>query len=202
LLIAFPLLFAYTRLAGLHFRRMLDMFALPVVLWLVILRVGCFMAGCCWGDLTQAQAGLAGVANPRLIEQVLTLHWLTGDWIRTAVSYPAGSLAFEQQQILGLLEPGAVSSLPVHATQLYELALLLVLLGLLVVYETRPREPGRVAIVTLAGYCMLRFLVEYLRADSALVVGSHTFTQIICAVLLVLAVLYTSGFVLQLRTTT
>jgi len=100
LFIGFPVLLLYSRLANLSFRGMLDVFALPVVLWLVILRAGCFMAGCCWGDLTYSVAGLAAVTDPELNTQILTLPWLSGDWLVTAVSFPVGSFAYEQHLVL------------------------------------------------------------------------------------------------------
>jgi len=188
LFIGFPVLLIYSRLANLPFRDMLDIFALPAVLWLVIVRVGCFMAGCCWGDLTYAVTGLAAVTDPELITQILTLPWLTGDWLITAVSFPVGSFAYEQQLMLGLIEPGARSSLPVHPTQLYELVLLIGLLAYLHVYSKKEHAHGAVALVTLGGYCALRFFIEYLRADNALVLGSHTFTQLICVALLLASI--------------
>jgi len=187
LFIGFPMLLIYSRLAKLSCRGMLDVLALPAVLWLVILRVGCFMAGCCWGDLTHPVAGLANISDPELATQVQTLPWLAGDWLITVVSFPIGSFAYQQHLLLGLIEPGAQSSLPVHPTQLYELVLLLGLLACLHVFSKKQHAPGVVALVTLAGYCVLRFFIEYLRADNALVFGSHTFTQVICVALLLVS---------------
>jgi phosphatidylglycerol:prolipoprotein diacylglycerol transferase len=179
-----PALFVYSRLARLSFRGLLDLFALPVVLWLALLRFGCFMAGCCWGDLTQEHAGLGSIADPRLADQLLTLPWLTGDWLITAVNFPAESLAYQQHLALGLIEPGASSSLSVHPTQLYELLLLVLLLVVLRRVESRWTSPGMVALVTLCAYAALRFIIEFLRADSTLVLGQLTSTQLICIALL------------------
>jgi len=163
-----------------RFVGLLDLFALPVVLWLAILRFGCFMAGCCWGDLTQVHAGLGNIADPRLADQLLTLPWLTGDWLITAVNFPAESFAYQQHLALGLIEPGASSSLSVHPTQLYELVLLVILLIVLRRVESRWTSAGMVALVTLCAYAALRFLIEFLRADNALVLGHLTSTQLIC----------------------
>ncbi len=74
LFVAAPTLFAYCRATGLGYRRMLDLLALPAVLWLVCLRVGCFLAGCCWGDVaTKFETGKSLLAAP-----VQTVPWLTG----------------------------------------------------------------------------------------------------------------------------
>jgi phosphatidylglycerol:prolipoprotein diacylglycerol transferase len=179
-----PVLFAYSRLAKLSFRGLLDLFALPVVLWLAILRIGCFMAGCCWGDLTQKHPDLASVSDPHLARQILTLPWLSGDWIITRVSFPAESLAYQQHLLLGLIEPTASSSLTVHPTQLYELVLLTFLLVIMQKIERRLPLPGMVALAALGSYAFLRFIIEFLRADSTLVWGYLTFTQVICVALL------------------
>jgi phosphatidylglycerol:prolipoprotein diacylglycerol transferase len=188
LLIGFPLLLLYSRSANLSFRGMLDVFAIPVVLWLVILRFGCFMAGCCWGDLAQGHAGLSDITEPELIAQVRTLPWFGGDWLISAVSFPAGSLAYQQHLLLGLIEMGDASSLPVHPTQLYELVILLGLLAYLRHYSKKIREPGIVALHTLGGYCVIRFFIEYLRADNVLALGIHTITQLTCVALLLASI--------------
>ena len=45
--------FIYARIAGLSFRRVLDVFALPTLAGLAIHRIGCFISGCCWGDIVR-----------------------------------------------------------------------------------------------------------------------------------------------------
>ena len=181
LLFAVPLVFMLCRFAGLSFRIMIDVLALPAVLWLAFLRAGCFMAGCCWGDLVHEHTA---IVDATLASQVHTLPWLSGNWIVTAVTFPEGSFAHEQHFLMGLIDPIATRSLLVHPTQLYELIGLLFLLFVMHRYEKTQRKPGMTAIITLASYCMLRFIIEYLRADNALVIGSHTFTQLICIIFL------------------
>ena len=179
-----PALFAYSRLTKLSFRGLLDLFALPMVLWLAIVRLGCFMAGCCWGDLTVEHPGLEDVTDRQLAIQVYTLPWLSGDWILTAMSFPFDSFAYLQHDALGLIDQGADASLPVHPTQLYELVLLVVLLVVLRQAENKQRIPGMTARLAIGGYAMLRFLIELLRADKALVLGYLTSTQLICIILI------------------
>ena len=178
-----PVLFAYSRLAKLSFRGLLDLFALPVVLWLTILRLGCFMAGCCWGDLTQEHPDLASSSDPRLASQILTLPWLAGDWIITRVNFPTESLAYQQHLLMGLIEPSASASLTVHPTQLYELVMLIFLLAFMQRFDRRSTLPGMVALVALSSYAFFRFIIEFLRADNSLVWGYLTSTQVICVAL-------------------
>lgn len=182
-----PLLWVYARLAELSLRRLLDLFALPFVLWLGIVRIGCFLSGCCWGDLAIGSARLSQIADPGVAKQVLTLPWFSGAWVRTALRFPADSYAYHQHLTLGLITQDSRTSLPVHPTQLYELAALAVLLFALTAYERRASEAGRTATVMLLGYCAIRFLVEYVRADSALLVGNLTLTQVLCVLVALVA---------------
>jgi phosphatidylglycerol:prolipoprotein diacylglycerol transferase len=108
-------------------------------------RLGCFSAGCCWGDVTHGH-----------------LPW--------AVHFPPESLAY--QTFAGRASPGAFlaadrsATLPLHPTQLYEsfgelgLFLLLVLL-------VRPRKwfHGQVLATWLLLYAVLRTVVESFRGD-------------------------------------
>lgn len=175
LMFAAPLTLAYARLAGISFRRFVDLFALPAVAWLMVLRIGCLMAGCCWGDVALVPLPSGNALPP----QVLTFAWLAGDWI-PAVSFPPGSYAYEQHLELGLIHAGAESSLPVHPTQLYEPVLLLPLAVMIARYSRSEHEPGSVALMSLAAYAVLRFMLEFVRADSAPLVAELTTTQLIC----------------------
>ena len=179
LLFAAPLAFVYARLAGISFRRFADLFALPAIAWLMMLRVGCLLAGCCWGDVT-ATATPGGETLPA---QVLTLGWLTGDWI-PALSFPPGSYAYEQHLAFGLIDSSAAGSLPVHVTQLYEMLLLSILLAFLLKNSESVRQPGSIALATLAAYALVRFFIEFVRADSAPLVMDLTATQLVCIGLL------------------
>lgn len=167
--------FIYSRVARLSFRRLLDVFALPTLVGLMIHRVGCYLAGCCWGDVVgDVHAGEFGV-------QVHTTSFLDG--VVRGVQYPPGSLPYEQHQALDLIEPGALASLPVHAVQLYEVALLAVLLMLLSRIPWRSVPHGTLAVLTVVSYVVMRFFVEYLRADGHVVLGNLTITQVQCIIL-------------------
>ena len=102
---------------------------------LLLTRVGCFLNGCDFGAPTQAP------------------------W---AVHFPVGSPAFLTQRSEGVLPHGAVESLAVHPTQLYEAAVGLILLGAV---SWRRRFSGQSLVVFTMGYALLRFLIETLRAD-------------------------------------
>ena len=178
--------FAYSRVAKLSFRKLLDVLALPMIAALIVHRAGCFIAGCCWGDISVIDPGLSAIAASSVGVQVQTLPWLAGDWVLTGVSYGPGTFPFQQQLAIGLIDADATQSLPVHPVQLYEAALLGVFL--LLFWRTSPTRyaPGTIALLTIVAYAGIRFVVEYLRADGNIVFGMHTATQLQCVALLVL----------------
>ncbi len=101
-------------------------------------KVGCFLAGCCYGMRCGVPPG---------------------------VSFAQGSLAYREQVDGGVIDAGSLSALPVHPTQLYELAFALALFGALVLYRRRPRRPGSVLLLCLSCYSLWRFVIEWLRDD-------------------------------------
>jgi hypothetical protein len=103
-------------------------------------RVGCWLAGCCFGTPT-------------------SLPW--------GIRYAAGTAPFEAQQAAGLLDAAAAVSLPIHPTQLYEAALALVLAAALWRWGGRLRSAGAAALAVAAGYGAIRFGVEFYRAGGA-----------------------------------
>jgi phosphatidylglycerol:prolipoprotein diacylglycerol transferase len=105
---------------------------------LAITRVGCFLFGCDFG-----------------------VPW-EGPW---AVRFPAGSPAFNQQRMTGLLGPQATESLPVHPTQLYEVLIGLGLFGVVMLARRWRRFRGQPFLVFFVGYGLLRFAVEGVRGD-------------------------------------
>ena len=178
--------FIYSRIARLPFRRLLDVFALPTIAGLMIHRVGCFLAGCCWGDLVSNEP------VTRFATQVQTLPFLGG--LTSGVSYPPGSLAFEQHVAMGLTGPGAPASLPVYPVQLFESALLFVALLALSRIPWRRMPAGLLTVLTICAFAIVRFFLEYLRADAPVVLGNLTITQLQCLLLLFSATLLPNLF--------
>lgn len=116
-----------------------DMAGFTVPLGLCFGRMGCLLAGCCFGVRTGGTLGL---------------------------SFPSRSPASDWQFKAGLLgSPGDVS-LPVHPTQIYESAASLAIAAFCLLYvHPRKRYDGQVMVVFVGLYAVARFLLEYIRSD-------------------------------------
>lgn len=111
-----------------------DAVGLHIPLGFAVGKVGCFLAGCCYGPRCEGFPG---------------------------VTFGPGSLAHDSLK-------GPVR---VHPTQLYELALgVLLFLGLRALH-VRSRRPGEVYVAYVAGYSVWRFVIEFFRSDP----GRHEF---------------------------
>jgi len=148
--------YPYFKARGSNPWRLADAAAPFLVLALGIVRLGCFASGCCFGKPTESFLG---------------------------VRFPPGSVAFEQHLRLGLAEPGASGTLPLHPVQLYEAGFDWILAGILLRLHRRrelelkggspggrPRpdgdgKDGRIFWTLAAAYAGGRFLMEYVRDD-------------------------------------
>ena len=117
----------------------LDMGGLVLPMGLFFGRLGCWFGGCCFGLRTDASWG---------------------------VSFPAWSPASEAQWRLNELPDASYASHPVIPTQLLEAGGCL-LIAAFVIYVLHPRKrfDGQVFCVSMSLYAVLRFGLEYLRAD-------------------------------------
>lgn len=131
----------YSRRKGRSFLVVADTLIPSVSLGQFFGRIGCYAAGCCWGDAVDA-------AHP------------------LAVQFPPGSLAYQSMQQTGLIAHDAVGSLHVHPVQLYESAGNLTLFFILILLRTQKRFHGMVLVGYLFLYPLLRFSVEFVRGDA------------------------------------
>ena len=126
-------------------------------------RLGCFMHGCCFGKTCQ-------------------LPW--------AVSFPAGSPAWDLHQRLGLIPPDAKWSLAIHPTQLYSAGgLLIIFLILRYLRERWHPVDGFTFPAYLVLYSIFRFVVEFYRGDhNPTHFGNLSDQQVFCLVGVVVGV--------------
>ena len=117
-----------------------DYAAIGIPLGLAFGRMGCLLAGCCFG----AQCDLP--------------------W---AMSFPGGSPASEAQHDAHLLTSARFASFPVHPTQVYESAGSLAIAAFCWFYvNPRKRYDGEVFVWFLGLYAALRCVLEILRRDA------------------------------------
>jgi phosphatidylglycerol:prolipoprotein diacylglycerol transferase len=134
--------------------RWADAAAPSVAAGLMVTRVGCYLFGCDFGR------PLAGNA-PAWLRRIGTFpQWEPGN------AAGSGSPAWLQHVAERGLSPEAVTSLPVHPTQLYESVAGGLLLVLTLVTWRRRRFSGQVLLTLGFGYAAFRFLVEFWRDDA------------------------------------
>ncbi len=130
----------YMRKHGMPFLAYADVLAPSLSIGHAIGRLGCFSAGCCWGDVVHG-----------------ALPW--------AAKFPPESLAYQSQLAEHKIAAGALTSLPVHPTQLYEslgeMAIFLILINL----RKGKRFHGQILLSYLILYPLLRTVVEHFRGD-------------------------------------
>lgn len=116
-----------------------DLASVGIAIGLGFGRMGCFLAGCCFGDVSH---------------------------IGHALSFPPGSPASDDQWQRGLIESIGEPSLPVLPTQIYESAMSFAVAGFLLFYlQGRKRYDGQIFVWFLALYAFGRFVIEFFRAD-------------------------------------
>jgi phosphatidylglycerol---prolipoprotein diacylglyceryl transferase len=116
-----------------------DMAGMVVPLGLGFGRLGCLLAGCCFGE-----------------------PWDSA----LAVHFPGGSPASEAQWKEKLLPSASHESLAVHPTQIYEsFASFAIAVFLIFHLHGRKRYDGQVFVSFVGLYASARFLLEFLRAD-------------------------------------
>jgi prolipoprotein diacylglyceryltransferase len=153
------------RRSSLSLARFGDLVAAPLGLGIAVTRLGCFVAGCDYG-------------------QVSAVPW--------ALRFPSGSPAWSAHVHNGLMPATRDASLPVHPTQLYEaflgVLIFVIACGLARVPWAR-RQQGRVFWSVAAVYGAGRLLIEMVRGDvSRGLVGALSSAQIFALLLAAVAV--------------
>jgi phosphatidylglycerol---prolipoprotein diacylglyceryl transferase len=180
----FITLAAYSRLTHLSLANLLDVFAPGLALGLAFGRIGCFLAGCCWGDLCVQPATLANAGLDAKAWQIQTFPSLSSPAFPLAVRFPRDAGAYEQHEQYGLIAANSIRSLPVHPVQLYEAAMALCLCILLGIQFGKRHWHGQVFCMLILIYGLIRFCTEFLRADNAPIYLGLTLSQVISAAMI------------------
>jgi phosphatidylglycerol---prolipoprotein diacylglyceryl transferase len=144
------------------FWRAADMAGIVIPVGLAFGRMGCLLAGCCFG---------VGTASP------------------VGLSFPPNSPASEFQWKSGALASQRLWSLPVQPTQLYESIACLAIGAVCLVYvHPRKRYDGQVFLSFVGLYAVARFFLEFLRSDDRGAVFGLSTSQVIGVPLAALAI--------------
>ena len=128
----------------------LDLLAATLGIPVGVARIGCFLAGCDHGTITE-------------------VPW--------AVRYPAGTAAFGRRLAAGLVQASDAASLPVHPAQLHETlvgltrVLAVVALQRRGLRRSRPLAADALFVASAMIYAVGRFLVEMVRGDDRGMLG-------------------------------
>lgn len=115
-----------------------DVLAVGIALSQGLGRIGCLLAGCCYGRET-------------------SLPW--------GVRFSEGSIAYDALAQAGAIAPGAITTPPLHPTQVYE-ALAVFAIGIYLLARHRHGSTsGTVACAYFVLYPIARFALELLRDD-------------------------------------
>jgi phosphatidylglycerol:prolipoprotein diacylglycerol transferase len=140
-----------------------DMAGFAIPLGLAFGRMGCLLAGCCFGLETSSPLGMP---------------------------FPPQSPASEAQFKAGELTNMRLWSHPVHPTQIYESAISLAIAVFCIAWvHGRKRYDGQVFVAFISLYAIGRFLLEYLRADDRGALLGLSTSQLIGVGLLVVGAL-------------
>ena len=120
--------------------KFLDGSAIALACGVILIKIGCFMNGCDYGQLS-------------------TLPW--------AVRYPRDSGVFTSQLFQGQIDVSSQLSLPVHPTQLYDALSGVILLLVVLWLRDRKKFDGQLFLTVVVLYSFLRFTTEFSRGDHA-----------------------------------
>ncbi len=165
----------YAKKHHIEFLRLADLAMPSVSLGQALGRLGCFSAGCCWGDVakegTKTAVHFPGLAAQNLFGQVANTPSLAWSSQRDDTRW----VIEKTGQIFHEAVPGAVRisewvtthghTLPVHPTQLYESFGQMVLFLSLLAFRSHRRFHGQIFGTWLMAYAVLRSTVELFRGD-------------------------------------
>jgi len=149
---------AYLALARRPILYWLDVITPSLALGLAFGRVGCFLNGCCYGDVAHS--------GPGMVWPVGSLPWMHYAQEHLASLGQAGALGSGAggAAVVGALAAGW--QMPaIHPSQLYSMGNALLLAVVLHVLFVRRRRNGQVLLLFVVLYGVSRFLLEVTRAD-------------------------------------
>ena len=134
-------------------------------------RIGCFLAGCCFGI-----ACPTGGSHPLLAHLAVQYPMITDNAGMPSYMF---NFAYWTQLQQHLISPATLAPLPILPVQLFESAGNFIICGVLLLVWRRRRFSGEIFALYMALYSVLRFNLEFLRGDveRGLWLGGHISTS-------------------------
>lgn len=162
-------LIVITRIRQVPTLKTLDILAPSLAIGLFFGRIGCFLNGCCWGD----------ICNPDLLWAVEFAKTVD---VNNMID---GSPAFLSHLGQGLVKISDNYALPIHPTQIYSSLGNLAIFFILNSFFRYRKKNGEVVMLFCILYPVLRFCMEILRADNPPMFDGLTISQNISALVFV-----------------
>jgi len=161
LLASIAAVIVYTKIRKLPALKTIDIIAYAFALGIIFGRIGCFLNGCCWGDVCSPDLPWA-VTFPKSVD---------------ANSIIDGSPAFLHHLGLGLVSVSDSRSLPIHPTQIYSALGNLSIFFIINAFFKHRRRDGEITLMFCALYSVMRFTVEIFRDDNPPLFDGMTISQ-------------------------
>ena len=151
----------YTKIKKLPVLKTIDIVAYAFALGVACGRIGCFLNGCCWGDVCSPDL-IWAVSFPKSVDASLMID---------------GSPAFLHHLGRGLVGVSDSHSLPIHPTQIYSFLGNISIFFIVKTFFKHRRRDGEVTLLFCALYSVMRFTVEIFRDDNPLLFDGMTISQ-------------------------
>jgi len=138
--------------------RTFDVFSAPLALGICLGRIGCFLAGCCYGNATESAAGMIFPPDAQVYGKLQSIVSRAGELPEALARIP--------ENLVPHIRERAYDLVPVHATQLYESLAALAGFFLILAFYKKKRFSGESFLWVLAYYAVIRFALETLRIDT------------------------------------
>jgi len=149
----------FAKIKKLPVLKTIDIIAFAFALGVACGRIGCFLNGCCWGDVCNLPWA---VSFPKSVDANLMID---------------GSPAFLHHLGQGLVSVSDSHSLPVHPTQIYSMLGNISIFFIVKAFFKHRRRDGEVTLMFCALYSVMRFTVEIFRDDNPLLFDGMTISQ-------------------------
>jgi phosphatidylglycerol:prolipoprotein diacylglycerol transferase len=168
----------FAKQRGIEFLRLADLAIPTVSLGQAFGRLGCFSAGCCWGDITTHDKAPFAVefpgnnamnlfggsgGTPSLAYSSMVDAANEGRWVDSAGHVTEQAVTGAMRVSDWVAQHG--HTLPVHPTQLYESFGQMILFAVLMTARRWRRFHGQIFAMWLMAYAVLRSSVELFRGD-------------------------------------